>query len=99
VFSATGNDYPLESIDDNLVFGKREMKLLKEICEGDALQYELTRDLLDIERSYRNMSRRAGLFDALEKAFKKSFYADEEDAVERAKRKSEAITAVKEKYQ
>ncbi|HEB13731.1 MAG TPA: DNA phosphorothioation system sulfurtransferase DndC, partial [candidate division CPR3 bacterium] len=96
---ATGNDYPLESIDDNLVFGKREMKLLKEICEGDALQYELTRDLLDIERSYRNMSRRAGLFDALEKAFKKSFYADEEDAVERAKRKSEAITAVKEKYQ
>jgi DNA sulfur modification protein DndC len=96
---STGNDYPLESIDDNLVFGQREMALLKEICEGDALQYELSRDLLDIERSYRNMSRRAGLFDALEKAFKKSFYADEEDAVERAKRKSEVITAVKEKYQ
>ncbi len=96
---ATGRDYPMASIDDNLVFGNREMALLKEICDEDALQYELTRDLLDIERSYRNMSKRAGLFDVLEKAFKKSFYTGEEDAVERAKRKSEAVTAVKEKYQ
>lgn len=96
---ATGRNYPMEGIDDNIVFGKREMDLLKDICGENTLHYELTRDLLEIERSYRNMSKRAGLFDALERAFQKSFYTGEEDAVARAKRKSKAIAAVKENYQ
>ena len=45
----------------------------------------MTRSLIAVERRYRTMARRSGLFDQLEKTISRSFYEGEEDAVERAR--------------
>jgi len=89
---ATGKQFSGTQLDENLVFGEDIMRLLKDACKGNRLHYELIRELLDIEKNYRNMARRAGLFDALEQGFKRSFYKDEEDATDRALRLRTAIS-------
>ncbi len=81
---ATGEDYPGRPLDDNLVLCEREMQELEELCEGDRLHYELTRELLSLTRQQRTTARRAGLFEQLEKAFRRHFYENKEDALERA---------------
>jgi DNA sulfur modification protein DndC len=83
----TGQPFPGGSINDNVAFGADELELLKQVCGDDQLHFELTRELLDVERRYRTMARRAGIFDTLEQALRRSFYDDEEDAVDRARRR------------
>jgi DNA sulfur modification protein DndC len=86
-----GHPYPGEPLYDGAMFGKEELELLKEICGEDSLHYELTRELLDVADRYRAMSRRAGLYEALEKAFSKSYFENAEDAIARAKRRRNVI--------
>lgn len=80
----TGQPYPGESLDDDMVLGAAEMSELKELCGEDRLHYELTRELLSTTRQQQSSARRAGLYQQLEKTFKKHFYDDESDAVNRA---------------
>jgi len=80
----TGTKFPTQELDESQPFGLTEMELLKEACDGDSLHFELVRELLDIERQYRTMSKRANLFDRIDKAFKKGFYESADDAKERA---------------
>jgi len=61
-----------------------EVAILKDICKDDRIHFQLVRELISVERNYRTMARRAGLFQALEKSIKRHFYKDEEDGVERA---------------
>lgn len=77
---ATGMEYPGKALNDNLVFGPNEMAILKEVCGDDTIHYELARELLDVERQFRTMSRRAGLFSAIDSAVKRGYYENEEDA-------------------
>ena len=77
---ATKRPYPGKSLGQTLVFGRDELVLLKEICGDDRIHYELARELLDIERQYRTMSRRAGLFSAIDDAIVRGFFESEEDA-------------------
>ena len=86
-----GEPFPGNAIDQNMVFGIEEMELLKEVCEGDELHFGLIRELLDVEQHYRTKARRMGLFDKLEQAFKRYYYTDEEDAVDRVRRKRDAL--------
>ncbi|WP_207462154.1 DNA phosphorothioation system sulfurtransferase DndC [Azospirillum sp. SYSU D00513] len=79
-----GTSYPGPRIDDNLVLGSDEMRVLREICGEDELHFQLTRELLDVERQHRTMARRAGLFKALEGALRRGFYDSAEDAEQRA---------------
>jgi DNA sulfur modification protein DndC len=81
---ATGQNYPGAVLDDDLVLGASEMTHLSEICDGDRLHYELSRELLSLTRQQRNSARRAGLFDKFEKSFSKHFFDDQQDAVQRA---------------
>jgi DNA sulfur modification protein DndC len=83
------------NLNDNHIFGFSEMLLLRESCEGDDLHFELLRELLDVEGQYRTMARRAGLFDALEKAFKRSAFESVHDATALAKKKREILEAAK----
>src|SRR5262249_36561630 len=76
--------------DDNPVLGQEEMDVLKSLCGDDCLHYELTRELLSIERQQRATSRRAGLFDQLEKSFRRHFYDNKDEAVETARRHAAA---------
>ncbi|MFO1432250.1 MAG: DNA phosphorothioation system sulfurtransferase DndC [Candidatus Competibacteraceae bacterium] len=83
---ATGEDYPGRPLDDNLVLGEQEMQELEELCGDDRLHYELTRELLSLTRQQRTTARRAGLFEQLEKAFRRHFYDNKEDALSRAQK-------------
>ena len=86
--TATGTVYPGAPLDDNPVFGADEMRLLREACEEEGTEEEekdetgfgLARELLDVERRYRSMARRAGLYDELEKSLRKHVFKNEEDA-------------------
>lgn len=96
---ATGQAYPGAVLDDDLVLGAAEMSQLAEICEGDRLHYELSRELLSLTRQQRNAARRAGLFEKMEKTFSKHFYDDEQDALQRARNISEERDDIRKKRQ
>lgn len=82
--SVMGSPYSGGRIDDNLMLGADEMAILREICASDDLHFQLTRELLDVERQHRSMARRGGLFKALEQALRRGFYENAEDAEQRA---------------
>jgi len=87
----TGEEFPDGRLDDGQVFGMEEINLLREICGEKDLHFELVRELLHVEWMYRSRVRRAGLYERLEKAFKRGFYDDAEDAEARALRKENTI--------
>ena len=88
---ALGEPYPGQELDEHLPFGIEELEILRELCEGDELRYQMARDLLHIEWRFRTKARRGGLFDAVEAAVRKCFYEDEEDATDRARRRRDVI--------
>lgn len=90
---ATGTPYPGKRFDDNLVLGEEEMQVLREVSGGDRLHYELTRELLSVERQQRAHARRAGLFDLLEKSIRRHYYDDKDDATDMARRHAHARDA------
>ncbi len=94
---AAGQPYPGGPLDDNLVMGAAEMEILRDLCGDDELHFQLTRELLSIEKRHKSMLRRAGLFDALEQAFHRGFYDDEEDAVSRARERRDALDRAQER--
>lgn len=90
----TGNPYPGGPLSSNSVFGAEEVELLREICDNDELHFQLSRELLGVEQQFRTMSRRAGLFEAIEGAFKKSAFSSEEEAIELVKGRKKKIQDV-----
>jgi DNA sulfur modification protein DndC len=87
---ATGTPYPGQRFDDNLVLGEEEMQVLRDVSGGDRLHFELTRELLSVERQQRAHARRAGLFDLLEKSIGRHYYDDKDDATNMARRHAQA---------
>ena len=73
------------------------MNVLRDICGEDELHYQLTRELLSIEKRHKSMLRRAGLFGAMEKAFFRHFYDDEEDALDRARQHQSTLDAARDR--
>lgn len=87
--SAVGERYAGASLDDSPVFGAEEMALLSDICD-DRILFEMSRELLDVERKNRSRARRAGLLGELEDAIRKGFFADIDDATAYATARDEA---------
>lgn len=79
-----GRPYPGKRLDDGMSFSAEDIQLLREIS-ADPIHFELTRQLLSIERKHRVMARRAGVFQELERAIERGFYDDAEDAAERVR--------------
>jgi DNA sulfur modification protein DndC len=90
----TGTAFPGRPLDGTQPFGRAEMDILREVSGGDPLQFELLRELLEVERQYRGMAKRARLFDRLESALKKSFFEDAADASSRARMRRDLDTLV-----
>ena len=86
----TGEPYPGRRLDDNLVLGAEEMEALRIACGDDQMHYELTRELLSVERQQRAHARRSGLFEQLEKSMGRHFYDDKDDALTTARRRTAA---------
>jgi DNA sulfur modification protein DndC len=93
----TGVSFPDEKRYGLTGLGYKEMCLLKECCGEEEIHYQLVRELLHVEKQHSLMTRRSGLFGALEKALEKGFYADEEDAKQRALEKAEEEDSIDQK--
>jgi DNA sulfur modification protein DndC len=85
---STGQDFPDSKLDEHSALSPEDLKLLKSLCQESELHYELVRELLDVERRYRTMARRAGLFTRMEKALRRGFYDSPEDAAQFALKKN-----------
>lgn len=83
--AATGEDFP--GTRSHLNISAEIFSSLGEICGDDNLHYEMMRDLIATERRFATMAKRKGLLDELEKAVKRSYYRDRDDAVDFARRK------------
>ena len=94
--AAVARPYPCGRLDDNLAMGNAEIRLLRDLCGDDELHFQLMRELLSIEGQHKSMLRRAGLFEALEQAFKRNFYDSQEDAVDRARKHRDALDMARE---
>ncbi|MGE9267873.1 MAG: DNA phosphorothioation system sulfurtransferase DndC [Verrucomicrobiales bacterium] len=92
-----GEPYPGKPLDDNLVFGNEEMAILAEACGENPLHYQLTRELLGLTIQQRNHARRSGLFEKIEKAFRRSSFDSEEQALERARELAAELQTIKDK--
>jgi DNA sulfur modification protein DndC len=88
--SVTGNKYPGPRLDDSLVLQTSDIDLLREVCGGDAIHFELTRELLSVERQQQSANKRAGHYERLEKTFHRHFYSNSNDAADLARRKAVA---------
>ncbi len=73
-------------VDDNGSYGVRETAILAEICSEHEVPAELVAKLLDVERSYMGMNRRAGIYSQLEAAFREEWRTPEELLALRAER-------------
>ena len=93
-----GQPFPDERNYHSAGFSQDELNLLMECCDEDELHYQLVRELLHVEMQYRTMARRSGLFDALEKAMKKGFYKDLDDAHQRALQRQAAFQKIDERF-
>jgi DNA sulfur modification protein DndC len=83
---AVGVPYPMPGFHETSVIGGKELNLLKDLCEqklegekGVEL-YGMLRGLLDVEQRFRTMTKRKGLFDALDSVVKFHLFEDEGDA-------------------
>ena len=68
--------------DDENSLRADDWELLKEICNGDQALFDLQVALLGVERDFQGMSRRAGVFEALEECLKTGIYGSESEAIE-----------------
>lgn len=94
--SVLGEPFPDGAIDDSLPFGREEIEILRELCEDDVLHFQLTRELLDIERQHRTMARRAGLFKSLEQSLQRGSYDSAEQAQDTALRRRDFLEDLRE---
>lgn len=78
----TGRPYPGQKIDDHQVFDNEVLSLLKDSCaeDPDGMHYEMLRNLIDVERRFRTMTRRQGLYKAIEEEIERCFWDGREDA-------------------
>jgi DNA sulfur modification protein DndC len=75
-----GETFPLPPADDQLLRGD-DWQLLAELCGDDPVFFQLQASLLDVERQHRGMSRRAGIYDALEDRLKSAQFSNHAEAL------------------
>jgi DNA sulfur modification protein DndC len=76
----TGQPFPKPAADDHLLRSE-DWDLLREVCQDDHEFFQLQTGLLDIEREFRGMARRAGIYEALEERLKTGQFGSEEEAL------------------
>jgi len=84
----TGQVFPGAAAECDPVLSREALAILREIAGENDLHYELVRNLLDIERQYRNKALRRGLFRDLKEGIARCSFTDEDDALEQARDKA-----------
>ena len=82
----TGKKYPAIEADDQSIFSLEDLQILKELCanpdDPDHMLYQMLREMLQIEQSYRGAYRRTGIFDLLEKSVRDHAFHNPKEALE-----------------
>jgi DNA sulfur modification protein DndC len=76
----TGSAFPQRG-DEASGLRADDWDLLREVCGDDRAFFHLQVSLLGVERQFRGMSRRAGIFEELQKRLRTGLYGSEEEAV------------------
>ena len=81
----TGTQFPDQARLSNVPFSSDDLMLLKQICASDDdpenMQYQMLREMLTIEQSYRNASRRVGIYDQVLRCAKQHAIKTREEAI------------------
>ena len=75
-------DWPIE---DGPTFSKSDRQLLETLCQLEGVPTGLVAKLLDTERQYQGMRRRAGIFDRIEHVLRENWSSEEEVLAESLK--------------
>jgi DNA sulfur modification protein DndC len=82
---ATGKKYPAQSVDESQIFKPEDLEILKNLCKSDDdpdnIHYQMIREMLHVEQTYRGAYRRHGIFETLEKTVKQHAFLNKEDAL------------------
>lgn len=65
-------------VDDVPVFSKSDREILHSICQSEGVPTDLVAKLLDTEREFQGMRRRAGIFDRIERILMENWSSEEE---------------------
>jgi DNA sulfur modification protein DndC len=76
-----GEPFP-RGADDAQGLRADDWELLREVCGDDPVFFDMQVRLLGVERKYRSMSRRAGIYQELEDRLRTGLYGSEQEAVE-----------------
>jgi DNA sulfur modification protein DndC len=76
---ATGEAFPRRGTDAGGLRAE-DWDTLREVC-GDQALFDLQIGLLGVERQYRGMARRAGIYEALEERLRTGIFGNEQEAV------------------
>ena len=83
---ATGKKYPALDSDERQIFAKEDLDILKSIAssesDADGILYQMLREMLHVEQTYRGAYRRHGIFENLEKTLKQHAFLNKEEALE-----------------
>ena len=84
-----GEPYPGATRPAIDLFEGELLELLREVCDDNRVRYETARNLLAIERRYRTMGNRRGLFKEIEQTLERGCFETPEEALEFKRREAE----------
>ncbi|MGO9463290.1 MAG: DNA phosphorothioation system sulfurtransferase DndC [Isosphaeraceae bacterium] len=90
----TGRPFP-KPREDGCALRAEDWAMLREICDGDEVLFDVQVALLGVEQNFRGMARRGGVTKALEKCLKAAIFETEEDAVEVLTERTERLLTLK----
>jgi DNA sulfur modification protein DndC len=76
----TGEPFPRQA-DEGQGLRADDWAVLREVCGDDRAFFDLQVALLGVERKFRGMTRRAGIFEELEEKLRAGLFANEQEAV------------------
>jgi len=89
---ALDKDYPKSEFDEGQTISAEDVEVLRKVAassqDPDELHFQLVRELLHIEQGYRTASRRAGIYEAFEKALEGGAFDSEREALEFAQERA-----------
>ena len=91
----SARDTACQIVKDDRLLRSEDWEVLREVCQDDEEFFQLQTGLLDIEREFRGMARRSGIYEALEDRLRVGQFGSEGEALairqEEERRREEAV--------
>jgi DNA sulfur modification protein DndC len=92
----TGEPFPTQR-DDGAALQADDWELLRDVCEGDPVLFDLQVAMLGVEQRFRGMTRRVGVRDALKKCLRAAIFENEADAIKVLTERDRRLKRLKDK--